>query len=181
MKLTPKRAKISAVILIIMIIGGLLGWNYNRTAPARAANDSAVIRAGADVSTVVGTDSVGTTGVVAVTAPFRNDSPYPVTLNSLILPYAAQLVWQGEAMTVQPGETGYPLVDVPASCLAGLPAAGSGPVRSTPPSRSAAQNQLPTIYLKVNTVDGKTHGITLGANGALEVAAFNCGQVSSED
>ena len=36
------------------------------------------------------------------------------------------------------------------------------------------------VYLKVNTIDGNTHGITLGADGALAAAAYNCGKVTLE-
>ena len=179
MKLTSKQLRLAVLIPVVAVAGAVWGGYYNSTEPARAAQDSAVIRSAADVSVVV-PDSGGEPDSKTVTMPFRNDSPDPVTLTSLILPFAGQMTWTPTQLTLNPGQTGYALVVVPASCLAGFPAAGSGPLRTTPPKHSSTEEQVTTVYLKVNTVDGKTHGITLGANGALAAAAYSCGKVTVE-
>ncbi|HEV2634774.1 MAG TPA: hypothetical protein VGX23_06475 [Actinocrinis sp.] len=176
MKFTEKRFRWFVLIPVVAVAGGVWGGYYNATEPARAAQDSAVIRAAADVSVAV--PAADTSDSRAVTMPFRNDSPDPVTLTSLILPFADQMTWTPVQMTLQPGQTGYPLVMVPAQCLSGLPAAGSGPLRTAPVKHSATEQQVTTVYMKVNTIDGNTHGITLGATGALAVAAYNCGKVT---
>jgi hypothetical protein len=174
MKFGSKRTRLLVLIPVVAVLGAVGGWRYNTTEPARAADDSAVIRSGADPSIVLGTNT--TAGTVRVTMPFRNDSPYKVTLTSLILPYASQLVWDGAAMTLQPGQTGYPVIDVPASCMTGVLAPGVRPAQTTPPKRTVIQEEVIDVYLKVNTINQKSHGITLGATGALETAAYNCGQ-----
>ncbi len=178
-KLDRKRTGLVTLIVVVAAGGAVGGWRYNATAPLRAATDSAVIRGGADPSVVV-PQTPETPGYATVTMPFRNDSPYAVTLTSLILPFASQLTWEAQPLTLQPGQTGYPLIEVPTACLAGFPAAGSGPDRTPPPTRPASDSVLPAVYMKVTTVDGKEHGITLGANGALEAATFTCG-VNNED
>jgi hypothetical protein len=174
--LNPKQKRLVILLPLVAVVGAVLSGFYNAAEPSRAAQDSAVVRAAADVSVVIpsGTADAGTR---AVTMPFRNDSPDAITLTSLYLPFAGQLSWTSQPLTVQPGHTGYPLVLVPASCLAGFPAAGSGPLRTTPVKHSATEEQLITVYIKVTTVDGNTHGITLGANGALAAAAYKCGQL----
>jgi len=175
-KFTVKRVGTLVLIVGVAIYGAIGGWKYNATEPLRAADDSAVIRTAADPSVILTTHVPVYNGYLAVTMPFRNDSPYTIQLASLIMPFATQLTWDGMPLTLQPGETGYPVVEVPANCLAGFPAAGSGPARTPPPTRPSGVSDLPAVYMKVTTVDGKTHGITLGANGALEAASWACGQ-----
>lgn len=179
MKLSSKRAKLYVLIPVVAVLGAAGGWYYNATEPARAAQDSAVVRSGADASVVVSSAGSGAE-TRTVSMPFRNDSPDPITLTSLIMPYATQLTWTPTPVTLQPGQTGYALVVVPTSCLAGFPAADSGPARTTPAKHTATQAEVTSVYMKVNTVDGKTHGITLGANGALGAAAYTCGKVPVE-
>lgn len=175
-KRTVKWVGTSVLILGVAAYGAVGGWRYNATEPLRAADDSAIIRTAADPSVILSTHVPVYSGYVAVTMPFRNDSPYTIQLASLILPFATQLTWDGMPLSLQPGQTGYPIVEVPANCLAGFPAAGSGPARTPPPKRPTGGSDLPAVYIKVTTVDGKTHGITLGSNGALEAATWACGQ-----
>jgi len=179
-KLDSKQTRLVALIVVVAVGGTIAGWRYNASAPARAADDSAVVRTGADASVVV-PSRTPVPGYATVTMPFRNDSPYPITLTSLTMPFASSLTWDAQPLTLKPGETGYPLVEVPTSCLAGFPAAGSGPARTPPPTRPSSDSVLPAVYLKVTTVDGKEHGITLGANGALEAATFNCGENNGDE
>jgi hypothetical protein len=178
-KLTSKQVKLFVLISVVAVVGAVGGGYYNATEPARAAQDSAVVRSGADASVVVPAAGSGAE-TRTVTMPFRNDSPDPITLTSLILPFADQLTWTPTPVTLQPGQTGYALIVVPTSCLADYPAAGSGPLRTAPVKHSATEQQVTAVYLKVNTIDGNTHGITLGADGALAAAAYNCGKVTLE-
>ena len=179
-KLDSKQTWLVALIVVVAGAGAVGGWRYNATAPLRAADDSAVVRTGADASVVVPSQTPAP-GYATVTMPFRNDSPYAITLTSLTMPFATALTWDAQPLTLQPGQTGYPLVEVPTSCLAGFPADGSGPARTPPPTRPASDSVLPAVYLKVTTVDGKEHGITLGANGALEAATYNCGENNGDE
>jgi len=144
-------------LAVLAAIGGVAAsWSYNSGYKTRAANDSAVIRSGADLSTYV------TPGqYTEVTVPIRNDSPEAITITGLRLPTAPSITWSGEPVVVQPGTTVYLHAATPSNCPA-IPHAlkHAGPV---------------SVIVRAVTSNGRTHGTLRAAvSGVIQYAADTC-------
>jgi hypothetical protein len=145
-----------ALAVLAAIIGAASSWKNNGGFRTRAANDSAVIRSGADLSSYVAP------GIYTeLTVPIRNDSPYAITIIGLSVPNAPRLAWHGSPVRVQPNATVYLRITTPSACAA-VPHAlkSSGPV---------------TVAVRALTVDGKMHGsLRATENGVIQYAYDYC-------
>jgi hypothetical protein len=151
------RRYVVIALAVLAAAGGVAGsWAYNSGYRTRAANDSAVIRSAADPSTYV------TPGDrTRMTVPIRNDSPYAITVVSLLLPEAPRIVWNYAPTVIQPGTTAYLQVIAPGKC-----AAVPHPLKHTGPV---------DVTLRVVTVDGRPHGsLRMAVSGVIEYAADYC-------
>ena len=144
-------------LAVLGVVAGVVGsWEYNSGYKTRAANDSAVIRSGADPSTYVNAGDF-----TVLTVPIRNDSPDALKVIGLSVPNAPQIVWDGRQTVMQVGSTVYLRVKVPRSCAAiPHPIADASPV---------------IVSLRVLTVNGKMHGsLKAGVSGVIQYAADYC-------
>ncbi len=153
-----RRRRIGVGVLVAAAtIAGVAGsWVYNHGYKVRAANDSAVIRSGADLSTYVSPGDY-----TAVTVPIRNDSPYAVTVIGLTVPNAPRLVWDHVRTVIPPNTT------------ADLRVYTRGECEAAP--REVKSRKPVTVVVRVLTVDGKMHGsLQELISGAIQYADDRC-------
>lgn len=158
-----RRLGVGLLVAVAAIAGAAGSWVYNHGYKVRAANDSAVIRSGADLSTYAAPGDY-----TAVTVPIRNDSPYQVTVIGLTVPNAPKLVWDHHQVVVPPNTTANLRLFTRAECEAAPHALKqSGPV---------------TVVVKVLTIDGKMHGTLQELiNGAIQYADDRCAIPSASE
>jgi hypothetical protein len=152
-----RRAGIAVLVLAAALVAGAKSWSWNSGLPDRVASNSAIIRVGADTSAYVSAaDSSG------YSVPVRNDSPYPITVVSLKVPAAGNIVWDGRHTVIQAGQTEYLTVLRPRGCSTSVP-----PQAAPSPAY---------VTMRVTTRDGKPHGnLRVGIGGALAYAVKECG------
>lgn len=153
-----------AVLLAVAAIAGAVGsWVYNHGYKVRAANNSAIIRSGAELSTYVSPGDY-----TAVTVPIRNDSPYEVTVIGLTVPNAPKLVWDHQQVVVPPNGTINLRLYTRGEC-----AASPHPI---------AHRQPVTVVVRVLTINGKMHGsLQELINGAIQYADDVCAIPSASE
>ena len=158
-----RRLGVGLLVAVAAIAGAAGSWMYNHGYKVRAANDSAVIRSGADLSTYVEPGDY-----TAVTVPIRNDSPYPVTVIGLTVPNAPKLLWDHKQVVVAPNTTADLRLFTRAECEAAPHALKqSGPV---------------TVVVRVLTIDGKMHGTLQELiSGAIQYADDRCAIPSASE
>lgn len=152
------------VLLALAAIGGAVGsWVYNHGYKVRAANNSAVIRSGANLSTYVSPGDY-----TAVTVPIRNDSPYQVTVIGLTVPNAPKLQWDDLQTVIPPNSTANLRLFTRGECEASPhPLKVGGPV---------------TVVVRVLTINGKMHGsLQELISGAIQYADDRCAIPSASE
>jgi hypothetical protein len=153
-----------AVLVAIGLAAGIWGsWAYNAGFRARAADDSAIIVAGADRPAFVDQSSGG----YRITMPVSNYSPYTITVYNVQFINATGMSWDGKNGVIRPGETVNLTVTAPTDCVLNL-----------------APNPMPTkladAYVHVRTLNGKQHGISLYYSGLLMYAVHQCGSTPTD-
>jgi hypothetical protein len=153
-----------AVLLAVAAIAGAIGsWVYNHGYKVRAANNSAIVRSGAELSTFVSPGDY-----TAVTVPIRNDSPYDVTVIGLTVPNAPKLVWDHRQVVVPPNATTNLTLYTRGEC-----AASPHPI---------AHRQPVTVVVRVLTINGKMHGsLQELISGAIQYADDVCAIPSASE
>lgn len=158
-----RRVGVAVLVALAAIAGAVGSWVYNHGYKVRAANNSAVIRSGADLSTYVSPGDY-----TAVTVPIRNDSPYQVTVIGLTVPNAPKLFWDHQQVVVPPNTTTNLRMYTRGECEA-VPHAlkQRGPV---------------TVVVRVLTINGKMHGsLQELVNGAIQYADDRCAIPSASE
>jgi hypothetical protein len=151
-----RRFALIAVAALGVIAGVIGSWAYNIGFVSRAADNSAIIRTGADPSTFLNP----TSDQHSVVLPIANNSPDAVTVVDLIMLAEPSIKWNGDEVTIPAGQTADVVMVTPGSC----------PV-TVLPQLQPAQAQ---VYLRVTTVNGKLHGITLSYSGVVAYALAEC-------
>lgn len=153
-----------AVLMAVAAIAGAVGsWVYNHGYKVRAANNSAIIRSGAELSTYVSPGDY-----TAVTVPIRNDSPYQVTVIGLTVPNAPKLVWDHQQVVIPPNATTNLRLYTRGEC-----AASPHPV---------THRQPVTVVVRVLTINGKMHGsLQELISGAIQYADDLCAIPSASE
>lgn len=158
-----RRIAVGVLMGLAAIAGAVGSWVYNHGYKVRAANNSAVIRSGADLSTLVSPGDY-----TAVTVPIRNDSPYQVTVIGLTVPNAPKLQWDDLQTVIPPNSTANLRLYTRGECQA-VPHAlkQSGPV---------------TVVVRVLTINGNMHGsLQELINGAIQYADDRCAIPSASE
>lgn len=153
-----------AVLVALGLAVGIWGsWVYNAGFRARAADDSAIIVAGADRPAFVDQASSG----YRITMPVSNYSPYTITVYNVQFIDATGMTWDGKNGVIRPGQTVDLTVSAPPDCVLDL-----------------APNPMPTkladAYVHVRTLNGKQHGISLFYSGLLMYAVHQCGSTPTD-
>ena len=153
-----------AVLMAVAAIAGAVGsWVYNHGYKVRAANNSAIIRSGAQLSTYVSPGDY-----TAVTVPIRNDSPYQVTVIGLTVPNAPKLVWDHQQVVIPPNATTNLRLYTRGEC-----AASPHPI---------THRQPVTVVVRVLTINGKMHGsLQELISGAIQYADDLCAIPSASE
>ena len=153
-----------AVLMAVAAIAGAVGsWVYNHGYKVRAANNSAIIRSGAELSTYVSPGDY-----TAVTVPIRNDSPYQVTVIGLTVPNAPKLVWDHHQVVIPPNATTNLRLYTRGEC-----AASPHPI---------THRQPVTVVVRVLTINGKMHGsLQELISGAIQYADDLCAIPSASE
>lgn len=161
----PRRRRVGVSLLVALaaIAGAGGSWIYNHGYKVRAANNSAVIRSGAYLSTYASPGDY-----TAVTVPIRNDSPYQVTVIGLTVPNAPKLVWDRQQAVIPPNTTADLRLFTRGKCEAvPHPIKGHKPV---------------TVVVRVLTINGKMHGsLQELINGAIQYADDRCAIPSASE
>ncbi len=157
-----RRLPVSRSVLILslaaIVLGALGSWAYNHRFGPAPAGSGTVVRSAADRSTYVAPGDF-----TSMTVPIRNDSKFPITVLSLVVPDAPRIKWDGKRTVVQPGATANLQVNAPSRCAA-LP----HPLR-----REFASSV--TVTLKIANPNGKSHGLLRTfVSGVLQYAADVC-------
>lgn len=153
----------SLLVAVAAIAGAVGSWVYNHGYKVRAANNSAVIRSGADLSTYVSPGDY-----TAVTVPIRNDSPYQVTVIGLSVPNAPKLVWDQQQAVIPPNATANLRLYTRGACAA-VPHVLKG-------------HKPVTVVVRVLTINGKMHGsLQELINGAIQYADDRCAIPSASE
>lgn len=164
-KSTARRRTWGIVVLAALglAVGIWSSWVYNAGFRARAADDSAIIVAGADRPAFVDQSSGG----YRITMPVSNYSPYTITVYEVQFIGATGMKWDGKNGVIRPGQTVNLTVSAPSDCTLDL-----------------APNPVPTkladAYVHVRTLNGKQHGITLFYSGLLMYAVHQCGSTPTD-
>jgi hypothetical protein len=158
-----RRVGVALLVAVAAIAGAVGSWVYNHGYKVRAANNSAIIRSGADLSTYVSPGDY-----TAVTVPIRNDSPYQVTVIGLTVPNAPKLVWDQQHVVIPPNTTTNLRMFTRGECEAAPHALKQrGPV---------------TVVVRVLTINGKMHGsLQELINGAIQYADDRCAIPSASE
>ena len=151
-----RRVVLLAVVVAAVIAGAMGSWAYNIGFVSRAADNSAIIRTGADPTTFLHPLS----DRHSVVLPVANNSPDAVTVIGLTLPADINIAWDGAEVTIPAGQTADVVMVTPDYC----------PV-TVLPQLQPAQAQ---VTLRVNTVNGKPHGVSLDYSGVLAYAVAEC-------
>jgi hypothetical protein len=164
-KSTARRRTWGIVVLVaIGLATGIWGsWVYNAGFRARAADDSAIIVAGADRPAFVEQPSGG----YRITMPISNYSPYTITVYDVRFIGAADMKWDGKNGVIRPGQTVNLTVSAPTDCALDL-------------APNPAPTKLADAYVHVRTLNGKQHGITLYYSGLLMYAVHQCGATPTD-
>ena len=149
---------VAAVGLLAGVGGGLA---YNSSYRTRINAGSAFVVTGADLTTYADLAA----GAHQILVPLENDSPNAVKVTGVSVVDAPTILWDGNQITIQSGDTAYLTVTTPANCPAVVHPASS-------PKRARVQ-------VGVHTVDGKRHAINLGYEGVLAYAVQECGPPQS--
>lgn len=158
-----RRVGVAVLVALAAISGALGSWVYNHGYKVRAANNSAVIRSGADLSTYVSPGDYTT-----VTVPIRNDSPFPVTVIGLTVPNAPKLIWDHQQVVVPPNSTTNLRVYTRGECEAA--------------PHALKQRDPVTVVVRVLTINGKMHGsLQELINGAIQYADDKCAIPSASE
>jgi hypothetical protein len=151
-----KRFVLVAVALAGVIVGVVGSWAYNIGFMSRAADNSAIIRTGADPTTFLNPPL----DRHSVVLPIANNSPDAVTVVGLIMLAEPSIKWNGDEVTIPAGQTANVVMVTPSAC----------PVTVLPQLLPADAQ----VYLRVTTVNGKLHGITLTYSGVVAYALAEC-------
>jgi hypothetical protein len=152
------------VLVAIGVATGIWGsWVYNAGFRARAADDSAIIVAGADRPAFVDQSSAG----YRITMPVSNYSPYTVTVYDVQFIDASGMTWDGKNGVIRPGQTVNLTVTAPPDCTLDL-------------APNPAPTKLADAYVHVRTLDGKQHGINLFYPGLLMYTVHQCGSTPTD-
>ncbi len=158
-----RRVGVAVLVAIAAVAGAVGSWVYNHGYKVRAANNSAVVRSGADLSTYVSPGDY-----TAVTVPIRNDSPYDVTVIGLTVPNAPKLQWDNLRTVIPPNTT------------ANLRLYTRGECEAAP--HALKQRGPVTVVVRVLTVNGKMHGsLQELINGAIQYADDRCAIPSASE
>ena len=158
-----RRVGVAVLVAIAAISGAVGSWVYNHGYKVRAANNSAVIRSGADLSTYVSPGDY-----TAVTVPIRNDSPFDVTVIGLTVPNAPKLQWDNLRTVIPPNST------------ANLRLFTRGECEAAP--HALKQRGPVTVVVRVLTINGKMHGsLQELINGAIQYADDRCAIPSASE
>jgi hypothetical protein len=160
-----RRRKWGVVVLVALgLAAGIWGsWVYNAGFRARAADDSAIIVAGADRPAFVDQASSG----YRITMPVSNYSPYTITVDDVQFINATGMKWDGKNGVIRPGQTVDLTVAAPADCALDL-------------APNPEPTKLADAYVHVRTLNGKRHGITLYYSGLLMYAVHQCGSTPTD-
>ncbi len=158
-----RRVGVAVLVAVAAIAGAVGSWVYNHGYKVRAANNSAVIRSGADLSTYVSPGDY-----TAVTVPIRNDSPYQVTVIGLTVPNAPKLIWDHRQVVIPPNAT------------TNLRMYTRGECEAAP--HALKQRDPVTVVVRVLTINGKMHGsLQELINGAIQYADDRCAIPSASE
>ncbi|HXR71710.1 hypothetical protein [Actinocrinis sp.] len=158
-----RRVGVAVLVAVAAIAGAVGSWVYNHGYKVRAANNSAVIRSGADLSTYVSPGDY-----TAVTVPIRNDSPYQVTVIGLTVPNAPKLIWDHQQVVIPPNAT------------TNLRMYTRGECEAAP--HALKQRDPVTVVVRVLTINGKMHGsLQELINGAIQYADDRCAIPSASE
>ncbi|HEV3170316.1 MAG TPA: hypothetical protein VGZ32_08255 [Actinocrinis sp.] len=163
--LTARRRTWGVVVLVaIGLAAGIWGsWAYNAGFRTRAADDSAIIVAGADRPAFVDQASSGS----RITMPVSNYSPYTVTVYDVQFIDATGMTWDGKNGVIRPGQTVNLTVTAPTACALNL-------------APNPTPTKLADAYVHVRTLNGKQHGITLYYSGLLMYVVHQCGSTPTD-
>ncbi|MBS2963053.1 hypothetical protein KGA66_08360 [Actinocrinis puniceicyclus] len=164
MRVARRRRTGASLLVAVATISGAVGsWVYNHGYKVRAANNSAVIRSGADLSTYL------TAGdYTAVTVPIRNDSPYEVTVIGLTVPNAPRLEWDSVHTVIAPNSTADLRVYTRGACEAA--------------PHTLKSHKPVTVVVRVLTINGKMHGsLQELVKGAIQYADDRCAIPSASE
>ena len=158
-----RRIGVAVLVAVAAIAGAVGSWVYNHGYKVRAANNSAVIRSGADLSTYVSPGDY-----TAVTVPIRNDSPDQVTVIGLTVPNAPKLIWDHQQVVIPPNST------------TNLRMYTRGECEAAP--HALKQRDPVTVVVRVLTINGKMHGsLQELINGAIQYADDRCAIPSASE
>ncbi|HEY3870147.1 MAG TPA: hypothetical protein VGM10_17415 [Actinocrinis sp.] len=152
-----RRRFVLVAVAVVAVVAGVIGsWAYNIGFASRAADNSAIMRSGADPSTFLNP----TSDRHSVVLPVANNSPDAVTVVGAYIQADQSIKWNGDEISIPAGQTANVVMVTPDSC----------PVTVLPQLQPAQAE----VYLRVTTVNGKPHGITLAYTGVVAYAVAEC-------